>query len=396
MTASTIPDHVPADAVRDFDYVDMRGETDLYEHFRKLLDGPDIFYSPHHGGHWVATRFADMEAIFTDPETFSSRHQSLPPQPMQLTLIEWDGQIHTDARRVLAPFFKPSALGNLEQVARDLTISLIEGFKPSGHCEFVGDFAQKMPIIIMMDLLGFPTEDTDDLMGIAEGIVRAVDPAVQMAAFVNLQDYIAHKILPARRAHPGNDMISAILAGRIDGGRPFTEPELVSFGGMLIGAGLDTVMSTLGFLAQFLAESPTHRQQLVDDPDLIPIALEEMIRRFQIINISRVVTRDVEFKGHRFKAGDRILTPTPAAGLDERHYPDPFTVDFARPDKRTLMFGRGPHQCIGAALARIELRVFLQEWLRRVPHFTITPGEVPVAVPGKACSMRYLPLSWET
>jgi cytochrome P450 len=391
---STIPSHVPADLVRDFDYADMRGGTDVYAHFASLHDGPDFFYTTHHGGHWVATRHSDMEAILLDNIAFSSRHQTVPPMPITLTLIEWDGELHAEARRVLSPFFSPKSVSNLEQVARDLTISLIDGFHDRGECDFIQDFALKMPIIIVMSLMGLPDEDTPYLMQISEDIVRSTDPEVQGAAFQRVFDYIANDVMPKRRAAPGSDIFSAILDARIDGGRPFTDAEIISFGAVLIAAGLDTVASTLGFLTSFLAENPDHRRALVADPSLINDALEEMMRRFHIANIARVVAHDMEYKGLTFKAGDRILIPTSAAGIDPQRYSDPFTVDFARGDKRTLQFGRGPHQCIGSFLARTELRVFLQEWLKRIPEFSVKAGETPIAVPGKANCQRYLPLVW--
>lgn len=394
MTASEIPSHVPAELVRDFDFVDMRGGKDVYAHFAALHAEPDIFYTPHHGGHWVATRYQDMEAILTDNIAFSSRHQTVPPMPITLTLIEWDGELHADARKVLAPFFSPKSVSNLEEVARNLTISLIEGFHERGECEFVQEFALKMPIIIVMSLMGLPDEDTPYLMEISEDIVRSTDPAVQAAAFQRVFDYIAHDVMPKRRAAPGNDIFSAILGARIAGGRPFTDEEIISFGAVLIAAGLDTVASTLGFLTKFLAENAGHRHALVEDPKLINDALEEMMRRFHLANIARVVARDMEYKGLIFKAGDRILIPTSAAGIDANRYPDPFKVDFGRGDKKTLVFGRGPHQCIGSFLARTELRVFLQEWLKRIPDFSIKPGETPVAVAGKANCVRYLPIVW--
>jgi cytochrome P450 len=394
MPTAIIPPHVPSDLVRDFDFVDMRGEKDVYCHFGKLHDEPDIFYTPHHGGHWVATRFEDMDAILNNAADFSSVHQTVPPMPITLTLIEWDGKLHADARKVLAPFFGPKSVGSLETVARDLTVRLIDGFIDKGECEFIKDFALQMPIIIVMSLMDLPVEDTPYLMRISEDIVRSVNPDVQVAAFQRVAEYIAEKVLPLRRANPGNDIFSAILSARIDNGREFTEAEIISFGTVLVAAGLDTVASTLGFLTEFLATHPGHRKQLVDDPGLINDALEEIMRRFHLANIARVVAHDLEYKGISFKAGDCILIPTSAAGIDQRRYPDPFTVDFRRGDKRTLIFGRGVHQCVGSFLARTELRVFLHEWMQRIPDFSVKPGETPIAVPGKANCVRYLPLIW--
>ena len=120
------------------------------------------------------------------------------------------------------------------------------------------------------------------------------------------------------------------------------------------------------------------------------------MRRHHVANVSRVATRDMEYKGVTIKEGDIVLTATSFAGVDEKHYPDAMTVDFDRADKKNLVFGRGPHQCIGSFLARTEIRVFLTEWLKRIPDFEVKQGETPVSLPGKANRVQYLPLTWKT
>lgn len=395
MSNSPIPEHVPAKLVRDFNYADIGENRDIDAHFAALHAGPDIFYSPQHGGHWVVTRFEDMDHVLSTPGDFSSRHQSLPVNPIVIPLLEYDGVRHAELRQVLAPFFSPRSISDLEGISRRLTTKLIEGFYTDGECEFVSQFSQRMPIMILMNLLALREEDRPYLLKISEDIVRSADPATQNAAFARVGEYIATQVLPDRIANPGGDIFSAMLSARVDGGRPLTNEEIVGFGTLLIAAGLDTVASMLGFIAKFLAEHPSHRRQIVEDPAIINDALEEMMRRFHISNISRVVAHDLEYKGVQMRAGDLVLVPTTAAGIDERRFKDPFTVNFARGDKRTLVFGRGPHQCIGSFLARTELRVFLQEWTKRIPDFAIKEGAEPIAVPGKANGMRWLPLVWD-
>lgn len=396
MHNSTIPSHVPADLVRDFNYVDMGGEKDVYQHFKKLHNGPDIFFTPHHGGHWVVTRYADIDHVLSNDKDFSSRHQTVPINPVTVTLLENDGALHDDFRNLLQPFFTPKSIGALEQVATDLTVSLIDGFLAKGGCEFTGDFALRMPIIIVMNLCELPREDTPYLIQLSDDIVRSADPMVQQAAFGKVFQYFIEKIVPARTANPGKDMVSAILHGKVDGGRSPTAEEALGLCALLIAGGLDTVASMLGFITLFLARNPAHRQQLIDSPTLIPNAMEEMMRRHHIANIARTVVRDMDYKGVHFKAGDIIMTPTSLAGLDEQRYPNAMTVDFHRGDKKHLVFGRGPHQCIGSFLARTEIRVFLTEWLKRIPHFEVKAGDEPVIRSGKANRISYLPLTWKT
>lgn len=393
-----IPPHVPSALVRDFDFLqaEQDGDRDLYEWWAELHDGPDIFYTPRHGGHWVLTRHDDISHVLETWQSFSSRHQTIPAggTPMQLPPIELDPPLHTDFRRLLAPFFTPKAIGDLEIKARKLTIELIEKFEHKGECDFVAEFALAMPIGIFMGLVDLPESDRLQLIACAELMVRGVDEAERAKGFGDAFAYLG-RVIEERRANPGDDAISAMIRGTVEGGRPLTQAELLGMGALLLAGGLDTVAGMMGFMMMFLARNPAHRQALVNDPALIPQAVEELMRRHQIANVARMVVDDIEYKGVQMKAGDMVLTATSLAGVDERRYDDPMKVDFARADKKSLVFGRGPHQCIGAFLARTELKVFLAEWLQRIPDFAIKPGEKPVVVPGRANSVHYLPLVWD-
>lgn len=390
-----IPEHVPPALVREYNFYELEGGSDFLEHFRKLHDWPDIFWSPRIGGHWVVSRFADMEEILLRPEDFSSLHQTIPNNPIRIPMLEDDGRLHREFRHILQPFFSPANIARLEAMARKLSVSLIEGFVDRGECEFVTDFSLMMPISIIMHLMDLPAEHKPFLVSISEDIVRnGGDSELKNAAFARAADYIATEVIPARRARPGNDLFSAIMAGSVDGGRKVSDEEIVGLGSLLIAAGLDTVVGMMGFICLFLARHPAHRQQLIDDPALIKPAIEEMMRRYSLANIARTVTRDLEFRGVRMRAGDDVQLMLTSAGIDDRRYADPLRVDFRRGEQRSLTFGRGPHMCIGIFLARTELRVFLQEWLPRIPHWQVQEGETPLVLPGSANSVRYLPITW--
>ncbi|MEO0032119.1 MAG: hypothetical protein RIS94_1877 [Pseudomonadota bacterium] len=393
---SPIPAHVPADLVRDFDYMNAPEGVDLYDWWRSIQDGPDVFFTPRHGGHWVLTRHDEIAHVMATPTDFSSRVHTLPAEgkPLRMAPIEYDPPLHTDFRRLLAPFFTPKAIGNLEVRARDLAVSVIDSLKGRGECDFVADFSLTMPIGIFMSLVDLPDGDRLHLLDVAEAIVRGKTPEEQGAGFMQAFAYLGAKIAE-RRANPGTDMLSAIIHGKIEDGRKLTDNELLGMGALLLAGGLDTVAGMMGFMAHHLATHDDHRQALLDDPGLIPHAVEEMMRRYEIANVARVVTHDLVLNGVAMKEGDCILTATAVAGLDERQYPDAMTVDFARENKRSLVFGKGPHQCIGAYLARTELRVFLAEWLKRIPHFRVKPGAKPIMVSGRANSVHYLPLVWD-
>lgn len=391
-----IPAHVPPHLVRDFDYTDMGDETDITAFWGKLLEGPEIFFTPRHGGHWVLTRFDDVAHALSTYSDFSSRHQTVPKDgaPPNLPPIGMDPPQHTDFRRLLAPFFSPKSIANLEVRARELTLAMLDRFAGRGECEFVSEFALTMPIGIFMSLVNLPEEDRLFLLDIAERMVRGVTAEIRQGAFVDAYAYLERKF-DERRAHPGDDVLSALLAGTVEGGRKLTQQELLDAGALLLAGGLDTVASQMGFTMLFLARNPGHRRRLVEHPEDIPQATEELLRRHATGNIARIVTHDLEFRGVKMKAGDMVLTPTSVANLDERRYDRPREIDFDRADKRSLAFGKGPHQCIGAFLARTELKVFLTEWLKRIPDFAIKPGETPRVMSGSGNSVLYLPLVWE-
>ena len=390
---SLIPSHVPPALVRDYDWVDMKDETEPAGHFAKLESEPDIFWTPRHGGHWIATRYKDMDYIYTHPAEFSSRHATWPPVPFQVPLQEYDGELHKAYRSVLMPFFSPKRIGDLETVARNLTTELIDGFYAKGECEFINDFAQRMPISILMGLLDVPAEDRDFLLPLSDAVTRFSSAEERAEGMHAIARYVGEKIIPARRAKPGQDMFSALMAAEVNGA-PIPDEVIMQMGALLIAAGLDTVASMLGFMAWHLAEHTDDRHRLVNDPAILTNALEEMLRRFSLANMSRVVAEDMELNGVQLKKGDVILIPLTRASLDPRQYDNPAEINFDREDRKHLAFGRGPHQCIGSFLARTELRVFLQEWLKRIPDFSVKPGaRIRVRV-GSANALESLPLIW--
>lgn len=395
-TIFPIPAHVPAELVRDFDFMQAGAEEDLYAWWAKLHDGPDIFFTPRHGGHWVTTRHEDISHVLENYDVFSSQQMTVPKGTHQFPSppIMYDPPLHTDFRKLLAPFFAPKSIGDLETKARDLSIRLIDQVAQKGSCEFVAELSLAMPIGIFLGLVDLPDDDRLELLGYAEKLVRGQTHEEQAEGFQLAYRYLA-TVFADRREKPGADILSYMLQGTVEGGRPLTEPELLGMGSLLLAGGLDTVAGMMGFIMLHLARSPEQQALLVQNPDLIPQAVEELMRRHQIANVARLVVKDTVLKGVAMKEGDMVLTPTSLAGIDDRRYPDPQTVDFSRADKRSLVFGKGPHQCIGAFLARTELRVFLAEWLKRIPTFRIPQGEKPIAVPGRANAVSYLPLEWD-
>lgn len=389
------PSHVPAALVADVDYFNLPGmREDVHLAWKRLQDGPPIIWTPRHGGHWIATRGADIKAIQLDHETFSMAQATIPPGAAPAIPVESDPPAHTGYRAIISPLFTPDVLKRVQGDARALSQSLIARLAPEGRCEFMGDFARHLPIAMFLMLVDLPFDDRHFLMAQADIRFRSSDPAKRDAAKVAIIDYL-QVVIEARRAQPGADFISRIVNARI-GDRPVTDAEMQNLLATVMSGGLDTVASMMGFIMRFLALNPAHRRRLIAEPAKIPAAVDEFIRRHGVANTARVVTHDTQFRGVSLRAGDRILAPNNLYGLDDAMFDDALAVDFDRADAgRHASFGNGPHRCPGANLARLEIRLLLEEWLPAIPDFTLDPDNPPLMATGIGNSIISLPLLWK-
>lgn len=402
-TGLTVPAHVPDNAIRDFDFYfldsrDKHEEFDVFQAYKHLQDGPDVFYTPRNGGHWVLTRYDDMQAVYADAEHFNSRVNTIPPVPHSgFGFLNYDGSRHTAFRNLLQPYFSPKVVAQFEPTIKAVAATLIQEFSARGECEFMMDFAKKMPTMIVMKfILQLPEEDTPYLMRFVDDVAHAGhDMTAFMQAFAKLWEYVATQIIPQRRANPGDDVLSAIIHSKPEGA-PIKEEEILGAASVLIVGGLDTMVGALGFAALHLAKNPQHRRALIENPALIPAAADELLRRYAIVNHARTVIKDFEFKGHKFAAGDLVLLPTSASAVDETHFKDAMAVDFGRPNnKKNLTFAYGPHYCLGTFVARSEMVIFLSEWLKHIPDFEIKPGAAIKVTTGITNHIESLPLVWQ-
>ena len=389
-----LPSVSPAQLV-DFDFFRVRPiDGDLHLGWKRLHDGPDIFYTPRNGGHWVVTRAQDIDRILRDHENFSNAGVAMSRDQREMLLApgEVDPPEHTAYRTLLNPWFGPKPMRAMEDDARRLAAGLIDGFSERGGCEFRSAFAQRMPIMVFLSLMKLPMQDAEALLPAADLLTRDPDPQSFHGAINTMMGYLQQRI-GERKAAPKDDLISHLLACEIEG-RPLTEPEVLGLTSNVMFGGLDTVTSTMGFFMNFLARHPQHRRQLADDPSLIGAAVDELMRRHAITNFGRLVVRDLDYGGVRMREGDLVLLPTALYNLDERRFADPLVVDFHRQDKAHFNFGAGVHRCLGLHLARLELRVMLEEWMPRIPEFRIADGQDVEAASGRINAILHLPLSW--
>jgi len=390
------PDHVPAELVVDYDLFGPVRAEDEYQtrmaHF--LQSGPEIIWTPRNGGHWVFTRAEDIDRGQRDESLFSTRQISLPPveTPAPLVPLEADGAEHIAYRSVLQPVFAPQAIIGMTDAIRDLTIQLIDGFKDRGHCEFVSEFAAILPVAMFMKLADVPDSDRADLLAWAETIIHPKSEQDRHWGYGLLTAYI-ERLMIERADGVGTDLVSRVMQGEVFG-RAMTHSERVGMLLVTFNGGLDTVMSAMGFIASYLARHPEQRRRLVDEPAKIPAAIEELMRYFGATGTARIVQDDIDYKGVRMKKGDRVFVQAMVHGRDPRRFPDPDVVDFDRKDKRHATFSQGKHRCIGALLARQELRIFLEEWLKRIPDFAVDPDRPQLIETGMVNTVRRLDLVW--
>jgi cytochrome P450 len=398
------PPHVPVSLVRHYDFrhdPDLR--TDPWLRIARLHDEPDIFWSPDLGGYWVVTRGPYIEEVFSRGDLFSVKSLAIPKQPDAPVLIpnNLEPPQHGKYRKILSQqMFSPRALGVMGDECRQLVRGLLDSFRDEGACEFVSAFANLVPVAMFLRMMGVEPGRRDEFLPFVGQVFRGQTAADILGGFEAAGAYLAawldselkDRTAAAQKGH----MLGAMLAGEVDG-RPLTRDEMLSISMMLFLGGLDTVASQTTHVFHFLATHPEHRDSLRGTPSLIPKAIEEMLRRFGISHIGREVARDIEFHGVKMKAGDSIVASTPISGLDRAVFPDPLTVDFGRfSDKPShWAFGAGPHICPGAHLARVELRIMLEETLSALPNFRLRPGAKLEYLPGATLTVKELPLIWD-
>ncbi|MGE0384938.1 MAG: cytochrome P450 [Gammaproteobacteria bacterium] len=400
MSTGNVPAHVPAHLVRDVDVYGPPGwEQDFHRAWKRLHDdgAPDILWTPRHGGHWLPIRGEDIHFFFKDWEHLSTAHYSVPKKtnPFRILPIDVDPPEHTAYRAIFQAPLAPREVEGIEGFARDLVRRRIEGLRGAGRCEFIGAFANHVPVGLFLKMTDLPQADAGRILEWAEVLTHSSDPARTGAALGQIAAYMRERI-GERRVRPGNDRLGRLIGARVDG-RALVDQELEGMCALLLIGGLDTVGSMMGFVMHFLACHPDHRRRLAAQPALIPRAVDEFLRRFGLTIPGRVVRTGFAYKGIEFRAGDMMMLPTFMHGLDERAFADPMQVDFDRTERPIhSTFGNGPHRCPGSMLARTELRLLLEEWLARIPEFGLVPGErVGIKAGGAHGSITYLPLAWE-
>ena len=379
----------------DPDYV--RDPVPVWDDLRERCP---IAHSDEYGGSWLPTRYEDVAAIAHDVEHFSSRSVSVvaPPEettddllPAGVPPISADPPVHTWTRRLLLPWFSHKRVAQYEPMTRELCARLASAIAERGSGDAAIEYSQQIPARVIAGILGVEPDRADDFTGWVRDVLEfANDAERRRRGRTAIVDYLTAK-LEERRTAPGDDLISSLLHAEVDGEHV---PDAIVLGtaALTLIAGVDTTWSSIGSALWHLAAHPDDRARLVKDPDLIPIAVEELLRAYSPVTMARIVADDVEVGGCPMKAGDRVLLNFPAANRDPEQFPDPDDVVIDRMQNRHVAFGVGIHRCAGSNLARMELRVAVEEWLRAIPEYSLdAPGEVTWAG-GQVRGPRSIPI----
>ena len=348
---------------------------------------------------WGIARYDDVLAIEKDPKTFSSRRAPRPhgdPLPMMISMDDPD---HQRRRSLVNRGFTPRRIGELEPTVAGLCRRIVNRVCEAGTADAVWDIAAPLPLLVIADLLGFEEEHYDDLLAWSDDLIRAttLDPPPEVAdaglkAMLGFRE-LQLGVIADRRADPRDDLISILCAAEIEGDR-LDDESIVQETLLLLIGGDETSRHVItgGLLA--LLEHPDQRAALVDDLDQLPVAVEELLRWVSPIkNMARTVTTDLELRGQQLHEGDQVMLFYPSANRDEAVFDRADELDLTRHPNPHLAFGFGPHFCLGASLARLELRVMFRELLTRLPDLELAGDEpLPYRPSNFICGLEAMPV----
>ena len=360
-----------------FDPYDAATQADPYPVYRRLRDEHPVYRNPERG-FLALSRFEDVMNAVHDPARFSSADgislegQARPPFPLLITM---DPPRHDRLRGLISRGFTARPMAAYEPRVRESARELFEAFETSGSCDLVASVAAPLPMRVIGDLVGVDAADRPQFVEWSDHVVHQDlnDPeSIQAARDANANLVASFgALLEARRREPKEDLVSALLAAEVDGER-LTETELVGFIFLLIVAGSETTTNLIGHTAAVLARHPDQRALLLEDPAKVPGAIEELLRfESPVHGLARTLTGDVELHGVTMRRGERVQLLYGSANRDEREFADPDRFDVTRKIERHLAFAHGIHYCLGAALARLEGRVVLEELLARIPDWQL-------------------------
>jgi len=399
------PPHVPRDRVVDIRFAMGHAPNDLLDPYvetdkLRAPGVPRLLYSPYPFGDktvgtWCVSHYDDIRRVYEDNTYFSTKgvaqFQVLAGETFPSIPLGIDPPDHAKYRRFLNVHFTPVALQKLEPKVRALAVEMIESFADKGEVDIAYDFGRVYPVRVFLDLMGLPFAMFEQFLAWEYEILHSRDHARMGAAVKQIIAYL-REFIAEKQKNPDDKLGSYIANGEIDG-QPLTPDEVIGMTWFLWLGGLDTVASTISQMFRRMALDQALQQRLRDNPELTNTAVEEFLRMQPLVNSFRMLKQDLEWDGVTLKAGDYITCLNSSGNFDPDQFADPRTFDPARPVNRHYTFVGGIHLCLGAHLARRELRILVDEFVKRVPTFTVKPGADTTVVPG-LLSIRNLPIVW--
>jgi cytochrome P450 len=389
------------DWATDFDHTHPEYAANAPQIWDDLRSRCPVAHSERFGGTWLPTRHEDVATISHDTEHFTSQsvivsdHRPIAPRPIGFAPpITSDPPFHGEARRLLLPAFAPKAIDRWEPAARatcrELLDDLLADHGPGGTVDAAVAYAQHIPVKVIAAMLGVPEADGDKFRGFIHRILEMpggqhdIDPSETLVAY--LED-----VIDDHRANPRDDLVGFLLDAEMNG-QELADEHIGGTIALLLIAGIDTTWSAIGASLWHLAQHPEHRRRLVEEPEVWPFAIEELLRAYAPVTMARLVAEEVEIGGCTMQPGEWVLLPFPSANRDPEAFEQPDQVILDRARNRHSAFGLGIHRCLGSNLARMELTVALEEWTRRIPDFELAdPGAVRWST-GQVRGPRELPV----
>lgn len=385
------------DWASDWDHLDPAWVIDPYPIWQELRKRCPVAHTNRYRGVYFPTRYGDIRDIAYDPERFSSRRVVVREGDYRVNSppITSDPPEHRPMRMVLIPPFTPQAVAKLEPHTRTICNELIDRFIGQDHCDGAVDYAQNIPVRIIAHMLGIPAEHGDQFrtwikMALQDGITNQT---LLKQAEEEISAYFTKQITK-RRSQPGDDLVSFLIKARLPDGEPFSDRQVLGALRLLLVAGIDTTWSAIGSSIWHLATHPGDRERLLREPELIPTAIEEFLRAYAPVTMAREIVADGEIGGCPMRKGEMALLSFPAANRDPEKFPDADSVRIDRKENPHVAFGLGIHRCIGSNLARMEMRIALEEWLKRIPDFELDRTRPMTWSEGTVRGPRLLPITF--
>jgi hypothetical protein len=387
----------------DWDHADPAYNQNAPQIWDQLRDTCPVAHTDRYGGAWLPVSHADVSAVARDTDHFSSEGAVLankPPRDQWISTapiggappITSDPPFHADARRLLLPAFSPQVVAEWEPEIRRLCNELIDNMGNIDTVDAAVQYAQNIPVYVIARMLGLPLEDSDYFRETVHMVLEEIGAEFgeRQGAFEKLDAYLTMHVQD-HIDNPKDDLIGFLLNAKIYD-QPLSPEHVVGTIILLMVAGIDTTWSSIGSSIWHLAQHPSDLHRMVNEPELLPTAIEELLRMYAPVTMARIVSQDAEIGGCPVKAGDSVLLPFPAANRDPEVFPDADKVIIDREENRHVAFGLGIHRCLGSNLARLELRIAVEVFIQRFPKFELADPSTVTWSLGQVRGPRKLPV----